>query len=209
MMEICGRNCPSRAAPSVTMVRAPPATASTMSRDPPSWPPGKVWISTRPPVFSLTSLAARSALSGEGCVGAWPSPQRSTAAWARAPMAGRNTPAAAAPAMKVRFVSLVMVSSVVAGVLMRGALAGLRSGSGMGRRDTGRRGHGEDRAAPPSPPRRPGRGHAHWQCVRPKRRWRGPDHAPPAPPRCACVPPSREQAGHRAGACAPAGSAGS
>ena len=41
MIESCGTNCPSSAAPSVVMVRAPEETASTMSREPPSWPPGK------------------------------------------------------------------------------------------------------------------------------------------------------------------------
>ncbi len=36
MIEICGRNWPISALPSVTMVSAPEPTASTMSREPPS-----------------------------------------------------------------------------------------------------------------------------------------------------------------------------
>jgi len=89
---------------------------------------------------------------------------------ARAPMAA-DTHAAAAPAMKVRFVSFVMVSSIVAGVLTRGALAGLRSGStraghGPGAAEDGAV-TGQDHAALPRHRRRPARGRAHWQCRSP------------------------------------------
>ena len=82
MMESCGTNCPSSAAPSVVMVTAPEETASTTSREPPSWPPGKPCRSMRPPDFSFTSFAARSIIWAAGWLGAWFSAQRRTVAWA-------------------------------------------------------------------------------------------------------------------------------
>ena len=43
------------APPSVVIVKLPAETASIMSLPEPSWPPGKLWISMRPEVFSVTA----------------------------------------------------------------------------------------------------------------------------------------------------------
>ena len=65
-IENCGTNWPNCAAPSSTIWIAPLDAASMRSRDDPSWPAGKVWISTAPPVCSRTCLATRSIIATVG-----------------------------------------------------------------------------------------------------------------------------------------------
>src|SRR6202521_4474041 len=59
-------NCPNCAAPSSTIWIAPDEVDSMTSRDEPSCPAGKVWISTEPPVSSRTCLATRSIIVTDG-----------------------------------------------------------------------------------------------------------------------------------------------
>jgi hypothetical protein len=66
-MENCGTNCPNWAAPSSTSWIAPLEVASMTSRDEPSWPPGKIWMSSDPPVSSFTCPATRSIMVTKGC----------------------------------------------------------------------------------------------------------------------------------------------
>ena len=129
MMESCGTNWPSSAAPSVTIVRAPLATDFNHVARAAELAAREALDVDAAAGLSLTSLAARSALNGDGWLGACPSPQRSTTAWARAPMAGMKTPAAPAAsvaAVKARLVILVMAFSRVAGPGSGGAAPGSR-----------------------------------------------------------------------------------
>src|SRR6185437_4339863 len=103
MIEIGATNWPKIAAPSSTIWMAPLEVDSTTSREPPSWPPGKSWISTAPAVSSFTCLAMRSIMIACGWFGASTVAQRNTTVCARA-RRGAKIPAAAAPAIKCRLV---------------------------------------------------------------------------------------------------------
>jgi hypothetical protein len=102
--EIDGTQAPKFAAPSVTICCAPLATASIMSRDPPSWPPGNDWMTIRPPDFSFASAAIRSIICTDGCVPPTTSPQRIVTCWAPAVVATQA--AAIANAIEMRFIVL-------------------------------------------------------------------------------------------------------
>src|SRR6185503_15657196 len=90
-IENCGTNWPNCAAPSSTIWIAPEEADSMMSRDEPSCPAGKVWISTDPPVSSRTCLATRSIIATPGWLVASTVAQRSVVA---APARRGNAPTA-------------------------------------------------------------------------------------------------------------------
>src|SRR4051794_16301801 len=95
-MENCGRNWPNWAAPSLTICVAPEDTLSIVSRDEPSWPAGKTWISSAPPLCCFASAAMRSIIWDSGWLPGSTVDQRSTcAAW---PRPGRSEEAAKEPA---------------------------------------------------------------------------------------------------------------
>ena len=105
MIESCGRKALKAPAPSVVICKAPEDTASIMSLPEPSWLLGKIWMSMRPLVFSLTSLAIRSAICTCGWVVASDSPQRIVVVCARSRRGpARPAPNAAAPVMNWRLV---------------------------------------------------------------------------------------------------------
>jgi hypothetical protein len=90
-IENCGTNWPNCAAPSSTIWIAPDDADSMTSRDEPSCPAGKVWISTEPPVSSRTCLATRSIIATPGWLVASTVAQRSVVA---APASRGNAPTA-------------------------------------------------------------------------------------------------------------------
>src|SRR6187455_179239 len=109
--EIDGTQAPKFAAPSVTTCCAPFATASIMSREPPSWPPGNDWITIRPPDFSFASAAMRSIICTDGCVPPTTSPHRIVTCWA--PTAPAASVAAIASAIETRFIVVLLVMRAV------------------------------------------------------------------------------------------------
>ena len=105
--EIEGTQAPKFAAPSVTTCCAPLATASIMSREPPSWPPGNDWITMRPPDLSLASAAMRSIICTDGWVPPTTSPQRIVTCCAGAAVAA--SVAASANPVSVCFSFIVLL----------------------------------------------------------------------------------------------------
>jgi len=106
--EIDGTQAPKFAAPSVTTCCAPFATASIMSREPPSWPPGNDWITMRPPDFSFASAAIRSIICTDGCVPPTTSPQRIVTCCAWADAAPSAAPTVIAVASIHRFIAFLL-----------------------------------------------------------------------------------------------------
>src|ERR1700682_5129357 len=96
-IENGGTNCPNCAAPSSTIWIAPDDADSMTSRDEPSCPAGKVWMSTAPPVSSRTCLATRSIIATDGWLVGSTVAQRSVVA-ARARTGKAQIAALASPA---------------------------------------------------------------------------------------------------------------
>ena len=96
-MEKGDTNWPNCAAPSTTIWVAPDEADSMMSRDAPSWPFGKTWISMAPAVCAFMSAATWFIMATSGWAAATTVAQRMTvAARARPVMANIETPASAA-----------------------------------------------------------------------------------------------------------------
>ncbi len=113
-MENCGTNWPNCAAPSSTIWMAPDDADSMTSRDEPSCPAGKVWISTAPPVSSRTCLATRSIIATVGwLVGSTVAQRSVVAALARRGSAPTAMPASPAPIhlRRVQRIELPIASS--------------------------------------------------------------------------------------------------
>src|ERR1700720_102387 len=115
-IENCGTNCPNCAAPSSTTWIAPDEVDSMTSRDDPSCPAGKVWISTDPPVSSRTCLATFSIIVTDGwLVGSTVAQRSVVAARARTGKAPIATLASPAPihSRRVQRIGLLIASSLL------------------------------------------------------------------------------------------------